>query len=111
MRRVDERASADIDADVAEPVEEDEVAGLDLAADRREQRAARRQLTFDRRPVRSALADESRSLRVRVLQTNLPRLHLVFEVDDLREDVAVLRGDPVRGIEAVDEVVEAGRPE
>ena len=32
MRRVDELAAADVDADVAEAVEEDEVAGLEIAA-------------------------------------------------------------------------------
>ena len=46
-----------------------------------------------------------------MLEADLLRLHLVVEASDLAENVAVLRGDAVRRVEAVDEVVEAGGAE
>src|SRR5919201_6821705 len=83
----------------------------DLPPDRGEQRPAGRELALDRRPLGGPLADERCSFSLRVLEPGLSSLHLVVEAGDLGEHVRVLRRDPVRRVEAIDEVVEARRAE
>ncbi len=55
----------------------------------------------------SAFGDDLRLLDARVFQIGAPRLHLVPELLDLREDSRVLTGDPLDRVQARDDVVEA----
>src|SRR5207248_9844880 len=80
---------------------------LDLPLDRGEKRPAGRELALDRRARGGALAHERDGLGLCALQPGLARLDEVVERDDFAQNLAVLRRDPVDGVEAVDEIVEA----
>ena len=100
VRRVDELAAADVDADVAETVEEDEVAGLELVAARPVRPAVlrvARSAATRRRPARTRTSrgPSSRSRRATAPPQTYGRAEVLHRDAD---DAAVARRAARRGV-------------
>src|SRR5439155_7602593 len=79
----------------------------DLRPDRREERAAPRELGLGPRLRRAELGDRARTYGALTLEPLLPADELRLPGCGSRLDLAILAGDLARGVEAIDEVAEA----